>query len=55
LLGKGSNNFTPLSYSETGWLTPGDIRDMTGVKTKSGATLYILAKNTDAIQAMRNK
>lgn len=54
LLGNGKGNFHALPYKETGWLTPGDIRDMTTIKTKSGATLYILAKNNDAIQVIRN-
>ena len=53
LKGDGKGNFKPLPYQQTGWLSTGDIRDMVMVKTKSNASLYIIAKNKDRIQVIR--
>lgn len=53
LVNKGKDDFRSLPYSETGWFSPGDIRDMITVKTKTQGTLYIISKNDDAIQVIK--
>jgi hypothetical protein len=53
LSGVGSKSFASLPFNKTGWFTSGDIRDMVSVKTKSGKTLYIIAKNNDRLQVVK--
>jgi len=52
LLGGGGDDLHAMSYRESGWLTPGDIRDMVTVRTREGRLLYIIAKNDEAVQVM---
>jgi hypothetical protein len=46
LKGNGAGGFTPLTPAESGFLVPGQTRDVARVRTKNGA-LYVVARNDD--------
>jgi hypothetical protein len=46
LLGDGKGNFRPISARESGFLVPGQARDIQRVRTARG-DLYIVARNND--------
>lgn len=47
------NAFTVSGFNETGVVSDGDIRDMVSVKTKTGKTIIVIAKNNDHVQVIK--
>ena len=54
LKGNGSGGFTPMTYSQTGLLITGDVRNMISIKSASGFFL-IAAKNNGQVQVLKSQ
>jgi enediyne biosynthesis protein E4 len=54
LRGDGTGNFTPVRTSASGFLVPGETRDIPRLRTASG-DLFIVARNNDAPLAFRRR
>ncbi|AHG89789.1 ASPIC/UnbV domain protein [Gemmatirosa kalamazoonensis] len=46
LRGDGAGHFTPVRASESGFMAPGQVRDIARLRTRSGAA-YVVARNDD--------
>ncbi|MBZ5859412.1 VCBS repeat-containing protein [Flavihumibacter profundi] len=54
LKGNGTGQFTPLTYSQTGLLIDGDVRNIISLKTKNGSAI-IAAKNNGKVQVLTKR
>ena len=52
LKGDGTGNFTPVSVRESGYYTPGDVKNLRILPSKTGK-LILIAKNDDHLQVIR--
>jgi hypothetical protein len=53
LKGDGAGKYKVMSNEETGLFIDGDVRNMISVKTKSGDTLLVIARNNDLVQVLK--
>jgi hypothetical protein len=52
LRGTGKGSFNPITWQQSGFYAPGDVRDIVSVKTKTGKNLIVISKNNDKLQVM---
>jgi hypothetical protein len=52
LMGDGKGHFTPVTNYESGWFTPGDVKDLAPIHIK-GTTFILVAKNSDSLQLIK--
>jgi hypothetical protein len=52
LTGNGKGGFTPAGHHLTGLYVPGDVRDITELKTSNGSVI-IISKNNTAVQVLK--
>ena len=47
LRGNGTANFAPVSAIRSGFVVPGQSRDIQRIRTAAGRDLYVIARNND--------
>ena len=52
LMGDGKGHFTPVTNYESGWFTPGDVKDLAPINI-NGTTFILVAKNSDYLQLIK--
>jgi len=50
LLGDGKGGFKPLSYSESGFYAPGDIKDLKAINRADGSKLLLVTENNNDLK-----
>jgi enediyne biosynthesis protein E4 len=53
LTGDGKGNFTPHTYTETGFNAAGDVKDIKSVQQPDGSMLLLIARNNDKITTLK--